>query len=115
MKVLHRLTAILRILGVYNSENFRGNRRRILRHFFRVCDVTISLVLFVMTTLMIMWYSKDENYRMSSQAIPSAVNGCQVIIACVTLIVKNRTISEAINHLRSTIGKSEYFYGISMN
>lgn len=108
MQALNELNPFLRFMGVYNFENGLAKRRAVWRHYCRVLDVSISLVLFATLVVMVFWYSKDENYRISSPIVPTFINAFQTLISCISLMTKNSQMITAIEHLRSIIAQSEY-------
>lgn len=108
MNALSILNPSLRFLQVFNAERLIGSRRVIFHRLIQALDVAVSWILFTTLIMRILWLSKTEGFQISSPTNSTFINTSQIVISFLLLVLSNRQISAAIEHLQSSIelGKS---------
>lgn len=98
--------SFLRILKVYNSENFRRNdRRENVRNFCFALGVFVSSLLIVNMITFGIWYLFDNNGDFTKFIVsgPIVLSIVQILIAYITLTWKNREVDETVKQLQDIV------------
>lgn len=104
IEVIGAFKPFLRMLGVYNSENFHHlHQRKIRLNICRVsCIATFTAMQILMCSLLF-WFWADENFSLSSRVVSTCMCGVQMTAINISMKLNNRKIAELIDHTEMAV------------
>lgn len=103
VQVIAAFKPFLRMLSVYNSENFDYSHSKISLNIFLVlCIIAFTAMQILMCTLLF-WFWVDENFSLSSRVVSTCICGIQMAAINISMKLNNRKISEMVDYTRIAI------------
>lgn len=113
IRVMAKLKPYIRVLTVYNSNNFRRenkNWRRILISAGAALGTTLMIVILIVYSVSCVCYfiEHKDNLETMVVAFPIIFGTFQFAVTFITMVVMNKTIEDTANRLQTVIEASEY-------
>lgn len=110
IRVLSGFVPFLRLLNAYVSDNFRqsGWRRILESIFYAMCaSVMITSLPFVGCSIVWLLIENDMEWIKCVVAVPLLFSLVQMVLTCVAMMIKNRSINVMIDQLQRVVDARE--------
>lgn len=102
-KVLGEFWPHLRMLSVFNADNFRGSPRTIFRNICRAACIATFIAMQILITVQMLWSWADDDFSIISRVISTSIVGLQMIASNISLMSNNRKIGKILNHIEMVV------------